>query len=129
MENVHGKSHIVVRMKHTMNSTRVTYNEDGFTLQLINAQIRTLSKDIIAKATHNKEYCIGFHCRHMGAHATLFKSCPAIVTIGFHSANFKQVSVMPGPPSIMCTLHVSTTMHWYASYHKRQQFFPAKVFC
>ena len=54
-----------------------------------NAQLSTLSKDVIAKATHNKEYHIGFHCKHMGADATLFKSCPAIVTIGFHSANFK----------------------------------------
>ncbi len=79
-------------------------------------------------ATHNKEYHISFHCKHMGAHATLFKSCPAIVTIGFHSANFKQVSVMPGPPSIICTLHASITMHWYTSYHKRQQFFSCKGF-
>jgi hypothetical protein len=115
-------------MKHTLNSTRVTYNEDGFTLQLINAQLRTLSKDVIAKATHNKEYHIGFHCKHMGAHATLFKSCPAIVIIGFHSANFKQVSVMPGPPSIICTLNASTKMHWCTLYHKRQHFFSCKRF-
>jgi hypothetical protein len=59
----------------------------------------------------------------MGAHATLFKSYPAIVTIGFHSANFKQVSVMPSLPSIICTLNASTTMHGYTSYHKRQHFF------
>jgi hypothetical protein len=51
-----------------------------------------------------------------------------VVTIGFHSANFKQVSVMPGPPSIICTLHASTTMHWYTSYHKKTAFFPAKGF-
>ncbi len=49
MENVHGKSHIVVRMKHTLNSTRVTYNEDGFTLQLVNAQLHTLAKVAIAR--------------------------------------------------------------------------------
>ncbi len=62
----------------------------------------------------------------MGVHATPFKSCSAIVTIGFHSANFKQVSVMPGPPSIIYTLHASTVMHWYTSYHKKQQFFSCK---
>jgi hypothetical protein len=56
-------------------------------------------------AKYNKEYHMGFHCKYMGAHATLFKACPALVTIDFHSANFKQVSVMPGPPSIIYTLH------------------------
>jgi hypothetical protein len=43
-------------MEHTLNSTRVMYNEDEFTLSLKNAQLRTLSKGVIAKATHNKEY-------------------------------------------------------------------------
>ncbi len=45
-------------------------------------------------ATHNKKYHIGFHCKYMGARATLFKSCLAIVTIGFYPANLMQVSLM-----------------------------------
>ena len=66
-------------------------------------------------ATHIKKYHIGFHFKYMGAHATLFNSCLPLVTIGFYSADLMQVSVMPGPPSIVCTLYSSAVMHGYTS--------------
>ena len=67
-------------------------------------------------AMYTKKYHIGFPLSiHGGSFNTFYKSCLAIVTAGFRSAKLKQVSLMSGPPSMICTLYSSATMHWYTS--------------
>ena len=67
-------------------------------------------------ATYNKKYHIGFPFSiHGGRMQHFYKSCLVIVTVGFGSANLKQVSLIPGPLSIICTFYSSTKMHWYTS--------------
>ena len=67
-------------------------------------------------ARYNKKYHIGFPLSiHGDVCNTFYRTCLAMVTAGFCSANLKQVSLMPGPPRIIYTLYLIAMMHWYVS--------------